>query len=119
LESAGIQAFLADDILIRLHWLWSNALGGIKLWVRGNEGVEARELLEAGIPGTFEVEGLGEYEQPQCPNCESLDVSFEELDRKIAHTGLLVSLPIPAVKHGWSCHSCGHTWDAPAETPAG
>src|SRR5215470_4468269 len=31
LDSAGIQGFLADDIVIRLDWLWSNGLGGIKL----------------------------------------------------------------------------------------
>src|SRR5579864_952157 len=112
LDSAGIQAFLADDILIRLDWLWSNGLGGIKLWVRGNEAMEARELLEAGIPETFEVEGLGDYEQPKCPNCSSLDVSFEELDRKIAHVGLLIGIPIPATKRGWNCHVCKHNWDS-------
>ena len=118
LGSAGIQGFLADDFLIRLDWLWSNGLGGLKLWVRNNEALEAWQLLEAGIPEGFEVEGVGEYLQPKCPNCGSLDVSFEELDRKIAHLGLLIGIPIPATKHGWNCHGCGHTWDAPAETPA-
>ena len=118
LDSAGIQGFLADDIVIRLDWLWSNGLGGIKLWVRGNEVGEAGELLEAGIPETFEVEGVGEYEQPKCPNCSSLDASFEELDRRIAHVGLLIGIPIPATRRGWNCHGCGHTWDASAETPA-
>jgi hypothetical protein len=119
LDSAGIESFLADDTVIQMNWLYSNALGGVKLLVRDEDEVAARELLDAQVPEKFDVEGVGEYEQPKCPNCGSLDVSFEELDRKIAHTGLLVSLPIPAVKHGWNCHSCGHTWDAPAETPAG
>lgn len=118
LDSAGIEGFLADDTMIRLDWLVSNALGGIKVWARGREATEARELLEAGIPETFEVEGVGAYQQPKCPNCGSLDVSFEELNRKIAHLGLLLGIPIPAVKHGWSCHDCGHTWDEPAEIPA-
>jgi hypothetical protein len=34
LESAGIECFLGDDNLIRMDWLWSNLLGGIKLRVR-------------------------------------------------------------------------------------
>ena len=118
LDSAGIESFLADDNVIRMDWFYSNAIGGIKLRVRDEDAAEARELLEGQAPEKFEVEGVGEYEQPKCPNCGSLDVSFEELDRKIAHTGLLISLPIPAVKHGWSCHECGHSWDAPGETPA-
>ena len=118
LDSAGIESFLADDNVIRMDWFYSNAVGGIKLFVRGEDAAEARQLLESQAPEKFEVEGVGEYEQPKCPNCGSLDVSFEELDRKIAHTGLLVSIPIPAVKSGWSCHACGHSWDAQAETPA-
>lgn len=118
LDSAGIESFLADDNVIRMDWFYSNAMGGIKLLVRGEDAAEARELLEGQAPEKFEVEGVGEYEQPKCPNCGSLDVSFEELDRKIAHTGLLVSLPIPAAKHGWNCHACGHSWDAPTETSA-
>src|SRR5215467_668775 len=117
LDSAGIESMLADDSVIRMDWFYSNAVGGIKLLVRADDAAEARELLESQAPATFEVDGVGEYEQPKCPNCGSIDVSFEELDRKIAHTGLLVSLPIPAVKQGWNCHSCGHTWDATAEAP--
>lgn len=115
LDSAGIEGFFADEVMIRLDWLYSNALGGIKLWVRGSEAREARDLLTAGIPETFDVEGVGEYCQPKCPNCSSLDVSFKELDRKIAHVGLLIGIPIPAVKRGWNCHVCGHNWDAAAE----
>lgn len=118
LDSAGIESFFADDNVIRMDWFYSNAVGGIKLFVRDEDAGEARELLEGQAPEKFEVEGVGEYEQPKCPNCGSLDVSFEELDRKIAHTGLLISLPIPAVKRGWNCHACGQSWDAPAETPA-
>lgn len=116
LDSAGIESFLTDDSVIRMDWLYSNALGGIKLLVRDQDAEAARELLEARIPEKFDVEGVGEYQQPKCPNCGSLDVSFEELDRKIAYPGLLISFPIPAVKHGWNCHSCGHSWDSPSET---
>ena len=118
LDSAGIESFLADDNVIRMDWFYSNVVGGIKLLVRDEDAAEARELLEGQTPEKFEVEGVGEFEQPKCPNCGSLDVSFEELDRKIAHTGLLVSLPIPAVKQGWNCHACGHNWDAATGTPA-
>jgi putative signal transducing protein len=118
LDSAGIESFLADDNVIRMDWFYSNALGGIKLLVRDVDAPAAGELLEARVPEKFDVEGVGEYEQPKCPKCGSLDVSFEELDRKIAHTGLLISLPIPAGKHGWNCHSCGHNWDSSTETTA-
>ena len=34
LESAGIEAFLVDDNMVRIDWFLSNLLGGIKLSVR-------------------------------------------------------------------------------------
>jgi hypothetical protein len=48
LESAGIECFLGDDNLIRMDWLWSNLLGGIKLRVRQEDALEASRLLEGG-----------------------------------------------------------------------
>ena len=48
LESAGIECFLGDDNLIRMDWLWSNMLGGIKLRVRQEDAIVASRLLEGG-----------------------------------------------------------------------
>src|ERR1700739_1424022 len=33
LESAGIESFLADENLVRIDWFYSNAVGGVKLFV--------------------------------------------------------------------------------------
>jgi len=46
LDSAGIESFLADENVIRMNWLWSNALGGVKLQVRKTDVAVASELLE-------------------------------------------------------------------------
>lgn len=47
LESAGIDCFLGDDNLIRMDWLWSNLLGGIKVRVRQEDALVASRLLES------------------------------------------------------------------------
>jgi len=52
LDSAGIECFLGDANLIRIDWLWSNLLGGIKLRVRNEDALVASQLLEGG--GTAE-----------------------------------------------------------------
>ena len=46
LDSAGIECFLGDDNLIRMDWLLSNLLGGIKLRVRQEDALVASRLLE-------------------------------------------------------------------------
>ena len=45
LEDAGITCYLQDDNVIRMDWLWSNAMGGIKLLVRERDAEEAARIL--------------------------------------------------------------------------
>ena len=58
LDSAGIECFLGDDNLIRMDWLWSNLLGGIKLRVRQEDALVAAHLLEGDGPPEVEAENL-------------------------------------------------------------
>jgi hypothetical protein len=46
LDSAGVESFLADENVISMNWLWSNALGGVKLQARKTDVAVASELLE-------------------------------------------------------------------------
>jgi hypothetical protein len=46
LESAGIQCFLWNANLVRMDWLWSNALDGIKLVVRKSDAEDAVRILD-------------------------------------------------------------------------
>src|SRR5713226_3300155 len=110
LDSAGIESFLSDENLVRLDWFYSNLVGGIKLMVREEDAETARKLLEENIPEKFDATGVGEYAQPRCPQCGSMDVSFDGLNKQIAYPGLFLSLPIPVNRKGGKCHACGHEW---------
>ncbi len=94
LDSAGIESFLGDENLVRLDWFYSNLVGGIKLMVREEDAETASAVLERNIPEKLEVAGVGEYEQPSCPKCGSLDVSFDGLDKRVAYTGFFLRVPI-------------------------
>ncbi len=111
LESAGVGAVLTDDNVIRLDWLWSNLLGGIKLSVAEEDVEDADEILDQPIPEEFDVAGVGEYHQPHCPACESLDVTFKELNRPISYFTLWLNVPIPIYRRAWRCHSCWTEWE--------
>ncbi|MGO8984780.1 MAG: hypothetical protein ACLQFM_08325 [Terriglobales bacterium] len=110
LESAGIQAYLVDDNMIRMDWFISNLLGGIKLKVRVEDAEAASEILNQPTPEILDVEGIGNFEQPKCSRCQSLNISFEELNKLISYGSAYVGVPLPVKKHGWTCHSCGHEW---------
>lgn len=115
LDSADIECFLIDENIVRMNWLWSNVVDGVKLWIRPGDA-DAAELLDQDYLESFVIEGVGEYKQPRCPNCQSFDISFRELIKRVAYASILgmwfvglIAL-IPLHRLGWKCHSCGHSW---------
>ena len=111
LESAGIECQLVDDNMVRMDWFISNLLGGVKLEVRPEDVEEANEILSLPIPDALEIDGAETYEQPRCPNCASLEVSFQELNKPVAYVSAWVGLPLPVQRTAWRCHACGREWE--------
>jgi hypothetical protein len=110
LDSSVIDSFLADDIMVRMDWFISNLLGGIKLRVSPDDLAAATEVLDQPVPEGFEVDGVGEYQQPRCPKCQSIDVAFEELNKPIAYGTAWIGFHLPIHRKLWNCHACGHSW---------
>jgi putative signal transducing protein len=111
LESAGIECFLVDDNMVRLDWFYSNLVGGIKLFVREEDAEAATQLLDESTPEKFDVESVGEYDQPHCPRCGSMDISFDGLNKPLTFGAMWITgLPIPVTTTGWKCHACGNEW---------
>jgi hypothetical protein len=118
LESAGIDAILVDDNMVRTDWFISNLLGGVKLCVRSKDEEAAYEVLQQPAPASMEVEGVGTYEQPSCPECHSLEISYEALNETVAYGSAWLGVPIPLKRNRWKCNACGHIWqDALSEEP--
>jgi len=101
---------LADDNMVRMDWFYSNLVGGVKLCVRPNDADVASDLLGQSMLQDFEVEGVGTYQQPACPQCQSLEVSYEALNKPVAYTSAWIGVPIPVPRRRWKCHSCGSEW---------
>lgn len=117
LDSANIEYFLADEDTIRLNWFWSNLLGGIKLFVRAADAGPASALLDQPVLESFDVEGIGEYHQPRCAHCNSLDVSFNGLNKAVDYIRALLGGPRPLHRSLWQCDSCGQHWPESNEKP--
>src|ERR1039457_1791668 len=61
-------------------------------------------------PPTFDVADVGEYHQPRCPKCESLDVISEFVKKVREDLSAESGAGAPAIQTGWKCQSCGHVW---------
>jgi hypothetical protein len=71
----------------------------------------ACKILDEPILEGLYVQGIGLYEQPRCPKCQSLDVNFQELDRPIAYMSALLRVPMPVQRPAWRCHECDAEWE--------
>jgi len=118
LDSEALWCFLADENIVRLNWFWSNMVGGVRLQVASDDAQVAMEILAEEIPSSLSFDETGEeYRQPECPNCHSLDVTFEPFSKGIALLFLqftLMPVWIPRKKR-WKCEDCRHRWKAEYE----
>ena len=115
LDSASIECILSDEHTIRMNWLWSNLLGGVKLWVREEDIGELLDFMKLPIPDLFEVPRIGEYEQPACSQCNSLDLSSPGSTMRISYAFFILGLPVPLKCRNWRCRACRHSWQTLVE----
>jgi DNA-directed RNA polymerase subunit M/transcription elongation factor TFIIS len=106
LESAGIPAFVADEHVIGMNWLYSNALGGVKVQVPESLASEALEILasETEAPQTREPDA------ETCPECGSNNTE-DFLDKRNSFlTLVLLGFPLLLPAEKKRCNDCGHRW---------
>ncbi len=120
LESCGIECFLADDSFIFLIWLFSLAIGGVKIKVRESDleavaDVLAQEPLTTDLPEDWTFE---DGTVRTCPRCNSPVVFYEMFHRRLVYASwaLLAILfpyygfPFPVLSRKWKCLMCGCRW---------
>ena len=112
LESAGIEVFLQNENTVRMDWVISNGIGGIRLQVDAANAAGALDLLEQPIPRSIALEGVEDFEQPHCPKCGSIDITNQAANFEpalVAAVGFL--LPLPVGRKIWICNNCRARWE--------
>ncbi len=117
LEAAGIPAEILNAHMVSINWLYSNAVGGVRVVVPDDEAQHAAEVLDASYADV--VDELDEAKLPRgadetCPACgrDALGPrDLEGLSFLASLTLLAVSCPVPVLlrRPGWRCRACGAT----------
>jgi len=111
LESSSIECVLTDENMVRLDWFISNGIGNVKLNVKPEDVEAAEAVLSQPIPEEFDYGDESAFEQPTCPKCGSLDITFETLNKPIAYaTAGFLHFPLPVKSEKWICNACGVRW---------
>ncbi|MEO5777918.1 MAG: DUF2007 domain-containing protein [Flavobacterium sp.] len=74
LESQGIDVFLRDNNIVDSNPLYSNAVGGVKMFVKTEDFDKANEIL-----GDVSLYSVDDENQPlKCPECGAEQVDMEQ-----------------------------------------
>lgn len=110
LEAEGIEVFMADNFTIDADPLVSNAIGGVKLFVKAEDIKKAKAILSE--ISRYSVDDSGK--NIVCPKCGTakVDVGSTIKDVKsffafIFGFGLLGTIPF-YTKYTYRCDNCGN-----------
>jgi len=112
LESEGIQTFLRNEHTIGIQWLYSTALGGVKLDVPKSQVQEALKILEEDDSNEItDQDNAGSSDnQNTCPNCNSSNIQFSDRARIFGAISLMIGFPLVLFGKRYKCLKCHHVW---------
>lgn len=107
LESEGIEVFLKDTYIVDSNPIWSNAVGGVKIFVKTEDFDKATEILSGISPYS-----LDENSEPlKCSNCGAKEIEMVTFikDKKtlfaFIFSLLFVLMPFYS-RHRYKCNNC-------------
>jgi len=106
LERVDVPVFITDEHTINMQWMYSGALGGVRLLVHIEHEKLARETMATDFSEYLTIE----TEEILCPNCKSTNLENHTFG-KISALATLFLLGIPLLFHrrGIKCGDCGET----------
>ena len=108
LEAGGVTAFVQDEYMVQMDWLYSNAIGGVRIQIAEEDVEAAKEILND------EPIQDSDPNMAKCPKCGSTDSAPDELARRLAFLSLmLLKFPFLFSKSRWKCNSCHYVWNEP------
>jgi hypothetical protein len=119
LDTAGIESEIRDEHLVNMQWLYSDAIGGVKLLVDEFDAKTALQILQTDFSDAIGDE-LGEWDEATsdleadifthdiCPHCGGCHlVPYTQGKKPAFLVFLLMGFPLFFYKHGYLCEDCG------------
>lgn len=110
LESEEIECFIADENIVQMNWLLSNAVGGVRLQVKENDAEAAKKILKELNVNEIQQD-VEDKTALTCPKCNSTDVYYEKFARRNVFLSWLVTgIPLLFMSRTWCCNKCHYQW---------
>lgn len=116
LQSEGIDCYLTNEHMVRMNFFYSQALGGVQLFVPEQDLQRAREALEGkgftlfALPDADESGPVAPSKEPNCPRCHSGNVYNDRRPRLVTTIAFYLGLPFAFFRKRKRCSRCGFEW---------
>ena len=112
LESQGIEVFMRDNNIVDSNPLYSNAVGGVKMFVKTEDFDKANEIL--GDVSLYSVDD--ENQLMKCTECgaEKVDMvtSIKDWKSFFSFVMFIILYIAPfSTKHKYKCESCNYEFN--------
>ena len=112
LREAGIDAFVVDEHFVNVHWIYSNAVGGVKVQIPSDRMTDYDALMaerdeqpEAPRRIRMDDDNAGML----CPKCGSDEIFIQRWSKQFfAFVWLLTGIYFPVFCRQMYCFDCGH-----------
>ena len=110
LESQGIEVFMRDNNIVDSNPLYSNAVGGVKMFVKTADFDKANEIL-----GDVSLYSVDDDNQPlKCPECGTKQIELEpSIDgvKSFLHFVILGAFAQFFSKYKYKCQNCKYEFN--------
>lgn len=129
LSEHHIQSFIADEHIVSANWLYTSAVGGVRVSVRHQDTTQAEGLVKehhdmlqgdaspidwASVDPSWAEDEPSLVQTPSkytCSKCGCTQGYYEAFDRRMAILSvMLLGIPLPFLSRTWICDKCGHRW---------
>jgi hypothetical protein len=118
LESEGIETIMKDEMTAQVNNMYSNAIGGVKIFVRDADLEKALRLLEQGgyitTEKTVKIETVkcdNYTNKSQCPFCRSENIGKSKSpDIIMLIASLIFGVIVPILRRTNICFDCRKEW---------
>jgi hypothetical protein len=110
LESEGIEVFIRDNNIVDSNPLYSNAVGGVKMFVKTADFDKANEIL-----GDVSLYSVDDDNQPlKCPECGTEQIELEpSIDgvKSFFRVAILGAFAQLFSKYKYKCQNCKYDFN--------
>ncbi len=105
----GLDAIVTDEFTVATYWLYSNAIGGVKVQIPTSHMTLLDEFLDRNsIARICDRNTNSTSNKTTCLECGSDEISISKLSiRWIFLIWLLAGIPIPIYSRSTYCYDCG------------